>query len=154
VDGDLGAMTGGEAGAGCGDRTMYYDWPRAGRAHSDVITEMIAWLERIGVRVVPYAHDLPCAGMYRSETETIYLNEPTAYGALMTLAHEAGHHLGYLICEKEHSYQRERQAFAYGWHVLKWFGAQVTRRAWIRQEQDRRMAPAVATEHLFGRHDV
>ncbi len=117
--------------------------------YSDCIFEIAAWLRRCGVEVHLYARELPCSGMYRSETRQIFLNEPNALVALCTIAHEAGHWLGYLIDEKSHSYQRERQAFAYGWHVLRWFDAPVTRATWILFDQGRREAPDVETRHLF-----
>lgn len=90
--------------------------------------------------------------MYRSETKEIFLNESNAYVALLTLAHEAGHWLGYLIDEKPHSYQRERQAYVYGWHVLTWFEADVSRKEWRAYcrgcwEMHKQGTPA--TEHLY-----
>lgn len=117
--------------------------------YSPHIYAIIDWLTRCGVRVHPHAHDLPCAGMYRSETREVFLNVRDARGALLTLAHEAGHWLGYLIDEKPHGYQRERQAFAYGWHVLRWFGVPVTREEWIEDNRAGRGLPAPATEHLY-----
>lgn len=120
---------------------------------SDHIYEIIAWLRRCGVVVHEHAHLLPpdVGGMYRSETREIFLNEPRAHHALLTLAHEAGHWLGYLIDEKPHSYQRERQAFVYGWHVLQWFSVDVSREAWIARHRDseRFYADPPETEHLY-----
>lgn len=98
-----------------------------------------------------YAHQLPCAGLYRSETREIFVNEPTALGALATLAHETGHWLGYLINERPHSCQRERQAFVYGWWVVQQFGLPISREEWIRLEVERRDSPSVQTEHLYRR---
>lgn len=91
------------------------------------------WLERCGVRVNLYAFDLPATtgGRYVNETREIFMNVCYARDALLTLAHEAGHWLGYLIDEKPHVYQREWQAFVYGWHVLRWFDAPVTRAEWL-----------------------
>lgn len=116
---------------------------------SDYIYALAHWLGRHGVTVHLYAHDLPCAGMYRAETVEIFLNEPNAHQALMVLAHEAGHWVGYLIGEKRHSYQRERQAFAYGWKWLRLFGAPVTRTEWIEHHRNTRGLPTPATEHLY-----
>lgn len=116
---------------------------------SEVIDEMIAWLQRNGVEVNPFAFELPCAGMYRSETKQIFLNEPNASIAVFVLAHEAGHWLGYLIDEKPHSYQRERQAFVYGWWVIQQFAPWVRRSMWIKFDQASRGLPDVETLHLF-----
>ncbi len=116
------------------------------------IYAIIDWLRRCGVTVHEHAFDLPPAvgGIYRSETREIFLNEPNALDALITLAHEAGHWLGYLIDEKPHSYQRERQAFVYGWHVLRWFNAPVSRQAWVHRHRiTSSLPPAPATEHLY-----
>jgi hypothetical protein len=98
--------------------------------YSQYIYEIIPWLRRNGVTVHEHAFALPCSGMYRSETREIFLNEPRAFYALLALAHEAGHWLGYLIDEKPHSYQRERQAYVYGWYVLRWFNTPITRATW------------------------
>lgn len=119
---------------------------------SPYIYEISDWLARNGVTVHLYAHDLPCAGMYRSETREIFLNASDAMDALLTLAHEAGHWLGDLIEEKPHSFQRERQAYVYGWHVLRWFDAPVSREQWIedcRTSERLRRGPPVETTHLY-----
>jgi hypothetical protein len=105
---------------------------------SDYITALAAWLQSIGVTVELYAHDLPYAGLYRSETREIFMNVPGAESALMTLAHEAGHHVGYVLTghdrnERRPSLHRERQAYVYGWRVLQLIGADklISRRRWI-----------------------
>lgn len=120
---------------------------------SPFIDAIISWLRRNGVRVYPHSHDLPANGMYRSETKQIFLNVNQAREALLTLAHEAGHWLGYLIDEKAHSYQRERQAYVYGWHVLQWFHAPVMRKEWVRVCRDhaqyRKRTPPPPTQHLY-----
>jgi hypothetical protein len=110
------------------------------------IERIITWLTASGVKVELYAFDLPCAGMYRSETREVFLNVPGARDALLAIAHEAGHWLGYVVFkEKLHSYQRERQAFTYGWRVLVLVGADrlITRKEWIQAERERRTAPDV-----------
>jgi hypothetical protein len=122
--------------------------------YSNHIYEIVAWLRRNGVRVHEYATDLPASGMYRSETKEIFLNEPDAFFALLTIAHEAGHWLGYLIDEKPESYQRERQAHVYGWYVLKWFDAPITRETWrmhCRGSHAFHKSTKVETEHLYRR---
>jgi hypothetical protein len=89
--------------------------------------------------------------MYRSETREVFLNAMGAEDALSTIAHEAGHVVGYSVRVRPESYQRERQAFVYGWRVLRWFGGDihVTRKRWIDDERRRRQAEDVTTEHLF-----
>jgi hypothetical protein len=119
---------------------------------SPFIAQIIAWLRSNGVKVHERAYELPCYGMYRSETKEIFLNVADATLALLTLAHEAGHWLGYLIDAKENSYQRERQAFAYGWHVLQWFEAPISRKLWIEAElsrRERRLEGTPKITHLF-----
>lgn len=101
--------------------------------YSPFIYAMIDWLRRCGVEV----HNEPpphpsAAGLYRSETKEIWLHpELSAQEALLTLAHEAGHWIGYLIHERRESGKREQQAYVYGWHVLRWFDAPVTRSEWV-----------------------
>lgn len=96
------------------------------------IEQMIAWLRRCGVTVHEHANLLPStvSGMYRSETKEIFLNEPCAELAVMTIAHEAGHWLGYLIEEKPTSFEREQQAFECGWHILQWFDVPIYKGLW------------------------
>jgi len=101
------------------------------------IDVLVAWLREIGVTVDLYAFDLHHGGLYRSETREISLNVPDAERALLTLAHEAGHHIGYLLAgdrnDKRPALHRERQAYVYGWRVLRLIGADalVSRRQWI-----------------------
>lgn len=125
---------------------------------STCLYDIAVWLRLCGVRVHLHASELPddVGGMYRHETREIFINQSGARDALLTLAHEAGHWFGYLLDEKEHSYQRERQAFAYGWRILKLFDAPVTRAKWIEDERSRREAallPGSSTrdsiEHLY-----
>jgi len=104
---------------------------------SDYITAIAEWLRSANITVNLYAHDLPhYGGLYRSETRTIWLNMPDARGALLTLAHETGHVMGYMYHrnnDKRPALFRERQAYVYGWYVLKLFGADqiVSRTEWI-----------------------
>lgn len=122
---------------------------------SPYIEEVIAWLRRCGVTVHERAYLLPenVSGMYRSETNEIFLNEPSAEFALMTLAHEAGHWLGYLIEVKPERSERETQAYEYGWEVLKWFHAPVSRVLWDMYHDEDNQAISLsnrpATEHLY-----
>ena len=115
--------------------------------YSDYIEEIAVWLRGLGL-TVDYVWDgkLPehVIGQYDDETRTIrMLARLTAREALLTIAHEAGHWLGYLIDRKPHSYQRERQAYVYGWCVLQWFDAPITRAEWVascrRAETDRQI---------------
>ncbi len=124
--------------------------------YSFYIDRLTRLLRAFDVKVHLYAFDLPCAGMYRSETKEVFLNEPTALGGLLTLAHEAGHWLSYeSFGEKRHSYQRERQAFVYGWQVLELIEATslVSRAEWISAERARRAAPDVDTSMVISREE-
>jgi hypothetical protein len=105
---------------------------------SEYIDILASWLRSIGVTVELYAHDLPWhGGLYRSETREVFLNVCNAESALMTLAHEAGHHIGYLLAGERNdsrpALHRERQAYVYGWMVLCLIGADalITREQWI-----------------------
>jgi hypothetical protein len=107
---------------------------------SDYIDILVAWLHSIDVTVELYAYDLHYGGLYRSETREIFLNVPGSDAALMALAHEAGHHVGYVLAghdqnERRPSLHRERQAYVYGWKVLRLIGADalITREQWIRE---------------------
>lgn len=100
---------------------------------------LINWLQNCGVTVEKFNPDLGYSGMYRSETRTIYLNVCNAKDALLCLAHEAGHWLGWqCFGEKPYAYQRERQAVVYGWRVLGLIGATriVSRQDWIEYHRD------------------
>lgn len=112
---------------------------------SAYIDRLIRWLRLSGARVHPFAVDMSFdGGFYRSETREVFLNVASARSALLTLAHEAGHFLGYEVFgEKRESYQRERQAFAYGWRALALIGADriVSRSEWIEHERERRRTP-------------
>lgn len=97
---------------------------------SAYIDLLASWLRSIGVTVDLYAHDLPWhGGLYRSKTREIFMNVCNAEQALMTLAHEAGHHVGYVLAGERNdsrpSLHRERQAYVYGWRVLRLIGADV-----------------------------
>lgn len=104
---------------------------------SDYIDVLAAWLRDLGVSVDLHAFDLHHGGLYRSETRQIFLNVPNAERALLTLAHEAGHHVGYVLAghdrnDKRSSLHRERQAYVYGWRVLQLIGADalISRTRW------------------------
>ena len=111
------------------------------------VDTLTAWLRSHGVKVHLYAHDLPYrGGMYRSETQEIFVNVEQARPALLTLAHEAGHWIGHLVRPKKHSYQRERQAFIFGWKALAFAGIEgVTREEWIAEERRRRQTEATTS---------
>lgn len=106
---------------------------------SDHIDLLASWLRSIGVTVELYAFDLHHGGLYRSETREVFMNVCNAESALMTLAHEAGHHIGYVLAGERNdsrpSLHRERQAYVYGWRVLRLIGADelITREQWIRE---------------------
>jgi hypothetical protein len=65
------------------------------------------------------------------------MNVCNAEQVLMTLAHEAGHHVGYMLAgqrnDSRQSLHRERQAYVYGWRVLCLIGADtlIARERWI-----------------------
>jgi hypothetical protein len=93
-------------------------------------------LRSAGVEVHLYAFDLHYGGRYDHESRQIWINDPEANSALMTLAHEAGHHFGYALCNHtvvRKQVFRERQAYVYGWRILCWVGADalITRQMWV-----------------------
>lgn len=88
------------------------------------IFRLASWLRAIGVEVELYA-DLggTVAGRYRSPPSRVLIDEPDAWEALVTIAHEAGHHLSYQRRGREavaalSKPERERLAYLYGWAVL------------------------------------
>mgnify|MGYP003386270580 CR=1 FL=1 len=121
--------------------------------HSVCLYQLAAFLKRNGVEVDLWCKDLPAqvAGSYTSHDRKIRLSPetigPSAKHTLITLAHEAGHWLGYVIdpMPKQYryqryfgnfvSYQRERQAFVYGWRFLRVLDADVTREEWIQEHR-------------------
>lgn len=118
---------------------------------SEGIDRVICLLRVLGARVHLYVFELPCLGMYRSETKEVFLNASGARDALLTVAHEAGHHIGYLRRPMKYEYQRERQAFVFGWQVLLAIGADVTRAEWVANELARRAANDVDTSSVESR---
>jgi len=103
---------------------------------SKFIFRLAEWLQCCGVKVELYdSLRYPTVGRYDDETLEISIDCRDVTDALMTLAHEAGHWLGYRMFGRKHErYQRERQAFVYGWRVLMLIGAAgavVTRQQWI-----------------------
>jgi hypothetical protein len=115
-------------------------------SESYYINKLINFLIFSGVKVYTFVPTLPCVGMYRSETNEIFINNPNARDALITIAHEAGHWFGYGLCKKYHSYQRERQAFVYGWKILQTIGATtISRLEWIVWHKDIKYLPNIDT---------
>ncbi len=101
--------------------------------YSGYITRIADWLKSSGVRVYFKMPSNPAySGLYRSETREIWIAPDLgAKQALLTLAHEAGHWIGYLIHERAEPTKREQQAYAYGWRVLKLFRAPISRAEWL-----------------------
>jgi len=103
-----------------------------------LLKNLTAWLTSRGVQVYfesPLPRELygqQCGGFYRSETRQIFVSpEENSRELLLTLAHEAGHWVGYEIAGAlPKSYQRERQSYVYGWKILKLFQADVTKAEW------------------------
>ena len=131
---------------------------------SAYIYTLVAWLQSIGVTCDLHAFDLHYGGLYRSETQQIFINEPKAERALMTLAHEAGHHVGYVLAGERNdartSLHHERQAYVYGWRTLRLIGADrlITRAQWIAEcaadhrawLEDQRSATPVLSKRFRG----
>jgi hypothetical protein len=107
--------------------------------YSEYIYKISDWLESIGVKVtrVDSFDTDTVAGRYhydRSEIEILSCLE--ARTALLTVAHEAGHHIGALLHRRSESYKREQQAYAYGWKVLRLVGAPISRAEWLIECRD------------------
>lgn len=78
------------------------------------------------------------------ETEAIWVREPAAIDALMTMAHEGGHWLSYLIW-RDRDFKREQRewlAFNLGWYLLDAVGAltnepeSITITDWLRAHEE------------------
>lgn len=103
---------------------------------SDCVYRLIRLARAAGLTVDELAYDrLPedVAGRYDHEDRSILVNAATAKGALVAMAHELGHWAGYAFQRREHSYQRERQAFVHGWRFVLLVGGDrfVSREDWI-----------------------
>lgn len=103
---------------------------------SDYIDLIVQYMQDLGFTVNLYAHNLHYGGRYDHRSKTIWINDPEARSALMTLAHEVGHAVGWRMhnhVAKRKQLHRERQAYVYGWQVLKLFGADslISRQEWI-----------------------
>jgi len=82
---------------------------------STLIDVIISWLQSCGITVKLHDFDLHYGGQYIHETHTIRINDPETRSALMTLAHEAGHAIGYVMHRNNAARPqlfRERQAYA------------------------------------------
>lgn len=106
--------------------------------YSSCIDTLAAIVRAAGVTVELFAFDLEpgVQGRFYDERNHIDINEPSALQALITLAHEAGHWMGYAVSPKrgpERTAQRERQACVYGWRFLVLCGGDrlVSRREWM-----------------------
>jgi hypothetical protein len=106
----------------CKDADLILQRPQAGNVspitNSDRIELLSEWIALTFGYTVETDHSLPVAGRiyYPHEGHRIVLNEPTARGALLTLAHEVGHAIGH--SRRPSCVNRERQAFCYGYIVL------------------------------------
>lgn len=108
--------------------------------YSDCIDRLAKLLRSSGLTVNLFAKRLPAhvGGRYYDHSKRIWINESSARRALLTLAHEAGHWLGYRLHPGAEtpraamSPRREREAFVYGWRFLVLVGADkiVSRKEW------------------------
>lgn len=123
--------------------------------YSPYIDLAILHAAQLGCRVAIVDH-LPsdCAGRYTHAERSIrILGSLPARDALLTVAHEIGHHIGYARHPGgEHRAKglREREAYAYGWHVLVAIGAPVMRSEWLSECREAaywRIAVRIAEEH-------
>lgn len=80
------------------------------------------------------------AGRIDYKNKWIKIDEPLAYYALMTVAHEAGHLKSFLknkdvesCCTKE---RREILAYLYGWGILKKFKVSISKNEWRKFHMD------------------
>lgn len=105
------------------------------------IDRLSQWLKRSGVKI-HWTGDLPdmINGMYRSETREIFVDDRMEdhQQILMTLAHEAGHWIGWeRSLNRRDPYashlRREREAMVLGWRVLEMMGGRwaISRQQWI-----------------------
>ncbi len=62
----------------------------------------------------------------------IVINEPNVKQAIMTMAHEMGHYFSYLknLDKDFNKEKRERLAYLYGWGILKYIKAPISKQAW------------------------
>lgn len=101
--------------------------------HIDALTR---FLRDAGCRVNLHAHKLKPLGRYYERRRSILLNAPDAKLALLVLAHEAGHWMGYRLNPGPEtrsgtvSTVREREAHRFGWMLLRAIRAPIPRREW------------------------
>jgi hypothetical protein len=107
---------------------------------TDYIYRLANHLEERGVTVSLFCHYLPVAGRIDYLNRDIKINEPSALGALMTLAHEGGHWLSYLRFTDEdfNKESREELAYIYGWSLLQQIARGVVSRKKWREHHGRR----------------
>jgi hypothetical protein len=114
--------------------------------YSPYITAITERLRAAGVTVTICS--LPVAGRYHRDQRLVELRGSlSARTALLTLAHEAGHHEGYErfpgteTPNGTRSARRELEAYVYGWQVLRAVVAPISRAEW---RAECRQAEAIA----------
>ncbi len=103
-------------------------------SYSEYIYNIADWLQSINVPVsyVSSFESDRVVGRYHDDPLKIeILSSLDAKSALLTIAHEAGHHVGYLLHRRSESYKREQQAYVYGWRVLRLVNAPISRVEWL-----------------------
>lgn len=102
-------------------------------SYSDYIYKIEAWLLSINVQVsyIPSFETDLVAGRHHDDPPKVeILSSLDAKQALLAIAHEAGHHIGYVLHRRIESYKRE-QVYAYGWRVLRLARAPISRAEWL-----------------------
>ena len=94
------------------------DWSR-------LIYRCVAFLEAMGLTVNLYDEDLHHGGQVAYASKLVRLNAPNAQNAALTVAHEAGHWISYLLMPEKYVPEHDNMgesaedyAYTIGWLVL------------------------------------
>jgi hypothetical protein len=118
-------------------------------SYSDYIYQLRDLLKLLGVQVIRLRHTnifilqdySICGGQCDYQKREISLNVPDAKDMVLTLAHEGGHWLSYLLfdADEDSAYDietRELLAFNFGWYLLESIRAPIVSNDWIEFHQN------------------
>lgn len=112
----------------------------------NLTTRLIHAIERAGWRVERNRLADNCVGSCDYDKRAIYLDDPDAREEFVTLCHENGHRLAFVMhqCRTERAFRlqcplrsfRETQAMVMGWQTCRRYTKRISLREWIKLNKD------------------